>query len=168
MLFRQYSVYSCIDFIFACVRVNLEIWIALYHCRQTCLGLVIEYMARNSVTFRIGKFIAHSKRRTCTFSYEQVAFTKPCSVLIINVFISFALFKDIDFRIADMFGQHYIRLLNIPDDARIKVGIDSSASDRAGEIYLFHCQLFYRLRCPVPEETHYLLLVIAVVLLKET
>lgn len=85
--------------------MNLEIRVALYHCRETCLGSVIENMAGNAVTFRIGQFVSHPKRRTCTFSYEHIAFTKPCSILIVNIFISFALFKDIDLRIADMFCQ---------------------------------------------------------------
>lgn len=68
--------------------MNLEIWIAGEHGGEVGFGLVVEDVARNSEAFGVGELIADTERWAGAFADEKVAFTKPGSVLVVNLRIA--------------------------------------------------------------------------------
>ena len=68
--------------------MNLEIRIAGEHRGEMGFGLVVEDVAGDSEAFGVGELIADTKRRTGAFTDEKIAFTKPGSVLVVNLRIT--------------------------------------------------------------------------------
>ena len=58
------------------IRNNREVRIAVQHSRKISLALVVENKHWGAVCFGITKFIANTKRWTCTFGYHDVALSK--------------------------------------------------------------------------------------------
>ena len=87
LLFQNF-IYHLIYLLFLFVRMNLKIRIAGEHRGEMCFCLVVEDVARNSEAFGVGELVADTKRLAGAFTYEEVAFTKPSSVLVVNLRIA--------------------------------------------------------------------------------
>ena len=73
------------NLLFLFIRMNLEIRIASEHRGEVGFCLVVEDVAWDSETFGIGEFIADTERWAGAFANEEVAFTKPGCVLVVNI-----------------------------------------------------------------------------------
>ena len=68
--------------------MNLEVGIACEHGGETGFGFVVEDMAGDSEAFGVGELVADTKRRAGAFTDEDVTFTKPGGVLVVNLRIA--------------------------------------------------------------------------------
>ena len=68
--------------------MNLEIRIAGEHCGEMGFGLVVEDVARDAETLSVCELIADTERWASAFTNKKVAFTKPRSVLVVNLRIA--------------------------------------------------------------------------------
>ena len=123
------------------VGIDVEIGVAGKHGRQLRLCAVVEQMAWNAETFGIGQFVADAERRTGAFADEQVALPEPCGVLLIDGGIAVAtLFRQTELLAADMFSQHVVGELDVGNHAAVEVGVNATATDRAGKIDVSSCR----------------------------
>ena len=68
--------------------MNCEIWIAGEHCGEVGFGLVVEDVAWDSEAFSVGELVADTEGWACAFADEDVAFTEPSGILIVNLRIA--------------------------------------------------------------------------------
>ena len=57
-----------VNFILEFVRNNIEIFVSIQHGRDVSIGLVVENINRNVMSFCVSQFITHTKRRTSTLA----------------------------------------------------------------------------------------------------
>ena len=60
-----------VNFILEFVRNNIEIFVSIQHGRDVSIGLVVENINRNVMSFCVSQFITHTKRRTSTLRYTK-------------------------------------------------------------------------------------------------
>ena len=68
--------------------MNFEIRIAGEHCGEVGFGLVVEDVAGDSEAFGVGELVADTERWAGAFADEDVTFTKPGGVLVVNLRIA--------------------------------------------------------------------------------
>ena len=59
-----------VNFILGFVRNNVEVFVSIQHGRDVSIGLVVENINRNVMSFCVSQFITHTKRRTSTLRYH--------------------------------------------------------------------------------------------------
>ena len=115
-----------------------EVGVSCQHCREMGLCAVVEDVTWDAVCFGVCQFISDAEGRTGALSDEDVAFAQPCSVLVVDLYVPFALLHQVKVRASDMLCEYDTCLLYMLDHSSVKVRVNASAPYGACEVYFFH------------------------------
>ena len=125
-----------INIILFLIRDDVEVFIAIQHCRDVRLGLIVKNIDWYIMGFSISQLISYSKRRASTFRYHHITLSEPFRISLIYMYIyGFRLSFQAHVRLANMFCQDCIRTFDVVDDSFVKSSINPSSSYGTCKIY---------------------------------
>ena len=119
------------------VGVDVEVAVAGQHGGEGGFGRPVEDVAGYLEAFGIGEFVADAERWAGAFGDDEVGCPEPGGVLFVDGLVFLTLFVDVEAKVADVFGEYAILLLQESDDLLVECRILAAAADGAGEVDVF-------------------------------